>query len=62
MTGVRGPFTVDVVLRFQPIGYRWAQNLSGYDAAETRRFVSYFNAMAPASSERLAAARATAHD
>ena len=62
VTGVRGPFTVDVALRFQPIGYRWAQNLSGYDAAETRRFVSYFNAMAPASSERLAAARATAHD
>jgi hypothetical protein len=62
VAGARGPFTIDVALRFQPIGYRWAQNLSGYDAAETRRFVSYFNAMAPGSAEALATARATARD
>ena len=27
-----GPLTVDAELRFQPIGYRWAQNLKQYDA------------------------------
>ena len=27
-----GPLTIGVELRYQPIGYRWAQNLGGYDA------------------------------
>jgi hypothetical protein len=49
----RGPFTVDVALRFQPIGFRWAQNLKGYDAPEPRRFVSYYDSMSTASSEVL---------
>jgi hypothetical protein len=40
-----GPFTVDVELRYQPIGYRWAHNLESYAAAETTRFVAYYNAM-----------------
>ena len=30
-----GPFQVDVELRFQPIAFRWAQNLKPYDAPET---------------------------
>lgn len=54
------PFTVTVALRFQPIAYRWAQNLRLYDASETRRFVSMFESMAPASSETLATATTTA--
>ena len=37
-------------LRYQPIGFRWAQNLAPYDADEPRRFVSYFDAMSPQSS------------
>jgi hypothetical protein len=45
-----GPFDVDVELRFQPIGYRWAHNLEGYDAQETRRFVTYYEDMSSASS------------
>ena len=45
-----GPFDVEVELRYQPIGYRWAQNLARYDAAEPRRFLGYFNAMASTSS------------
>jgi hypothetical protein len=54
-----GPFTIEVALRFQPIAYRWAQNLKGYAAAEPRRFVSYYESMAAASSEVLARATVT---
>jgi hypothetical protein len=54
-----GPFDVDVELRYQPIGFRWAQNLGRYDAPEPRRFVSYFNSNAASSSVVLA--RATTH-
>ncbi len=36
-----GPFTITAKLWFQPIGYRWAVNLRGYDAPEPRRFVRY---------------------
>ena len=37
-----GPFTVTVELWFQPIGYRWAENLAEYDAFETARFVRFY--------------------
>lgn len=40
-----GEFTVTATLWFQPIGFRWADNLRGYDAAETRRFVRYYESM-----------------
>jgi hypothetical protein len=53
-----GPFTVDVELLFQPIAFRWAQNLAGYDAPETTRFVGYYRSMTASSHARLA--RATA--
>jgi hypothetical protein len=52
--GQSGPFTVDVELRYQPISFRWAQNLRAYDAAETRRFVSWFDGMSSGSSVVLA--------
>ena len=52
--GTDGPFEIQVELRYQPIGYRWAQNLRSYDAPETRRFVTYFESMSASSSERLA--------
>ena len=45
-----GPATVEVELRYQPIGYRWAQNLAAYNAPEPRAFVGYFNTLAPFSS------------
>jgi hypothetical protein len=53
-----GPLTIDVNLRYQPIAYRWAHNLAGYDAPETRRFVAYYRSMAAESS--LVVSRATA--
>lgn len=56
--GGEGPFQVDVELRFQPIGFRWAQNLKPYNAPETQRFVGYYDAMASSSSEMLVRAAA----
>ena len=54
-----GPFDVDVEVRYQPISYRWAQNLRAYDAAEPRRFVGYYESMASGSSTVLARTHAT---
>ncbi len=52
-----GPLSVTATLWFQPIGYRWAQNLRAYDAPEPARFVRYFDSMAAESA--LAVAQAT---
>jgi hypothetical protein len=54
VVGASRPFTIDVTLRYQPIGFRWADNLRTYDAPEPRRFVSYYQAMAGGSSTVLA--------
>ena len=53
-----GPFTVTAELWFQPIAYRWAENLGAYEAFETQRFVRYYREMAGASALLLAAASA----
>jgi hypothetical protein len=55
----RGRFTVEVELRYQSIGYRWAENLSPYDAPEPRRFLSYFRSMSQGSSVVITRATAT---
>ena len=49
-----GPFSIEAELRYQPIGFRWANNLRAYDAPEPRRFVAYYDAMAASSSTVLA--------
>ena len=54
----RGPFRVDVELRYQPIAFRWADNLRQYGGAEPKRFVSFFDSMASSSSTVLASANA----
>ncbi len=56
--GADGPFQVDVELRFQPISFRWANNLRTYTADETKRFVGYYDAMSAGSSEVVAKATA----
>jgi hypothetical protein len=48
-----GPFQIDAELRFQVIGFRWAENLRPYNAEETRRFLGYYESMASSSSEVL---------
>ena len=53
-----GPLVVEARLLFQPIAFRWAENLAPYDAAETKRFVGYYRSMAASSWAPLAGARA----
>ncbi|RPI63241.1 MAG: hypothetical protein EHM50_02660 [Lysobacterales bacterium] len=53
------PLTVEAELLYQSIGYRWAENLRSYDAAETRRFTRYYDESAAGSATRLASAAAT---
>lgn len=53
LAGGNGPFRIDVELRYQPIGFRWAQNLGQYLAIEPLRFVAYYDSMASTSSEAL---------
>ena len=56
--GARGPFRVTAELWYQPIGFRWAHNLNPYSAAETRRFVSYYESMSSGTAVVLARAEA----
>src|SRR5581483_3715022 len=57
--GTTGPFTVSAELLYQPIGYRWANNLKKYDAPEPHRFTSYYDAMSAATATPLARATAS---
>jgi hypothetical protein len=52
----RGPLRIVAELLYQSIGYRWADNLRGYDADETRRFVRFYDENAAASASLLAEA------
>ena len=54
-----GSVTADVELRYQPIAYRWAQNLKPYDAPEPQAFTRYFNAVSASSSVVVARASAS---
>lgn len=54
-----GPYHVEAELWYQPIGYRWAHNLAPYEAAETQRFVGYYEAMSAGTAIVLAHAEAT---
>ena len=51
-----GAASVQVELRYQPVGYRWAQNLASYKAAEPQKFVKYYAAVASTSSVAVARA------
>jgi hypothetical protein len=55
LAGGSGPFSVTAELWYQPIGYRWANNLKKYnDAFEPRRFTGYYDSMGPATAIMLA--------
>ncbi len=41
----QGPFDVEVELLYQPIGFRWAENLRSFSAFEPQRFVRYYEAL-----------------
>ncbi|MBV9611805.1 MAG: hypothetical protein JO091_05005 [Acidobacteriaceae bacterium] len=56
----QGPFTIEAELWYQPIGFRWANNLKAYDRAdEPKRFNNYYDAMTQATAELLARASVT---
>jgi len=57
--GASGPFTLEVQLWYQSIGYRWAENLRAYSAAEPQRFVRYYGEVASESALMLARAART---
>src|SRR5438876_863475 len=59
LADAQGPFRVEAELWYQPVGFRWAHNLSPYDAPEPRRFVSYYDSMASSTAVVLARAEAT---
>lgn len=54
-----GPWTATVELEYQPIGFRWVENLKAYDAPEPKRFVTYYEDNAAASASLLAKTAAT---
>ena len=55
----QGPFQVEAELWYQLISYRWAQNLRTYSESEPRRFVGYYETLAPTSGLMLVRATAT---
>jgi len=59
IANAQGPFRVQVELWYQPIGFRWAHNLSPYNSTETHRFVSYYASSSSATAIVLAQTSAT---
>jgi hypothetical protein len=59
VASAQGPLRVDVELWFQPISYRWAENLRSYAAAEPQRFTRYYDAMSSGSAVLIDRASAT---
>jgi hypothetical protein len=53
----QGPYTVTAQLWYQSIGYRWAENLRGYQAAEPQRVVTYYDRMGSQSAVMLTETR-----
>lgn len=49
LSNSQGPYQVEAELWFQPISYRWANNLKPYDAEEPKRFTGYYDAMSTGS-------------
>ena len=58
IANAQGPFVVEAELLYQPIGYRWANNLKAYGKdPEPRRFTGYYDQMTAAATATLARAR-----
>jgi hypothetical protein len=55
-----GPYEISAELWYEPIGYRWANNLRPYDrAAEPQRFNAYYDAMNSTAAVLIAETKAT---
>jgi hypothetical protein len=55
----QGPFQVEAEFWFQPISFRWANNLKSYKAMETERFTGYYDTMSSGSGVMLTRTTAT---
>jgi hypothetical protein len=55
----QGPFHIEAELWYEPIGFRWAHNLSPYQAEEPQRFVRYYESLSSSAATVLAKAEAT---
>jgi hypothetical protein len=53
LSGAPGPYELVAEVWYQPIGYRWAHNLTSYAANEPERFVREFESMAGGSAVML---------
>ena len=51
---IQGPFIIQAELWYQPISFRWAKNLTQYQAQEIQRFGEYYDVMADSSATLLA--------
>jgi hypothetical protein len=56
LANAQGPFVVEAEVWYQPIGFRWANNLKKYTAFEPQRFNRYYDSMGPSTAVRLARA------
>ena len=54
--GAQGPLRIEVELWYQPIGFRWANNLKAYNAPEPKRFNTFYDSMTQATAQVLARA------
>lgn len=54
LSGRSGPFVVEAELLYQPIAFRWAENLRGVSSVESKRFAPMYDAAANESATRLA--------
>lgn len=55
----QGPFAIETELYFQPISFRWAENLKKFDAKEPKRMVGYYESMSSGSAVVIAKAAVT---
>ena len=55
----QGPYQVEAEFWFQPISFRWANNLRPYNAMEPQRFTKYYDAMSSGSAVMLTRAAKT---
>lgn len=56
-----GPYRIEIELRYQAIGYRWASNLESIKGDEPSRFVGYYKATATDSSVVVASVAVPVH-
>jgi hypothetical protein len=54
-----GPIHIEAELLYEPIGFRWAHNLSSYEAEEPQRLVRYYDSLASGAAVILAKAEVT---